>query len=120
MIEFFVQEDIVVKLIEFLEAPHATSDELLADKELVGCLDFPPKILTLKRNFCFSHQEMRIVIFFPVMFLILYLLYVDQSSKGKKRKRVSKGSGSATGSTPSKSSAKVLTLWYKEECFSSC
>lgn len=30
------QEDLVVKLMEFLEAPHATTSELLAEKEQVG------------------------------------------------------------------------------------
>lgn len=31
-----IQEDIVTKLFEFLEAPQATTSELLADKELVS------------------------------------------------------------------------------------
>lgn len=32
----WIQEDIVTKLFEFLEAPQATTTELLADKELVS------------------------------------------------------------------------------------
>uniref|UniRef100_A0A5B7A4L7 DEK-C domain-containing protein n=2 Tax=Davidia involucrata TaxID=16924 RepID=A0A5B7A4L7_DAVIN len=56
------KEDIVMKLIDFLVAPHAMTTELLAEKE--------------------------------------------QSSKGKKRKRVAKRSASMSGGTPSKRSAK--------------
>lgn len=56
------KEDIVIKLIEFLEAPHATTTELLFEKE--------------------------------------------QSSKGKKRKRIGKRSMSTPESTPSKRSNK--------------
>lgn len=40
-----IQEDIVAKLIEFLEAPHATTNDLLADKEQVGNVD----------NICFMY-----------------------------------------------------------------
>lgn len=32
-----MQEDIISKLIDFLVAPHATTTELLAEKEQVSC-----------------------------------------------------------------------------------
>lgn len=34
-----MQEDVVTELLEFFEAPQATSDELLADKEVVSCVE---------------------------------------------------------------------------------
>lgn len=35
----WIQEDIVTMLFEFLEAPQATTSELLADEELVSYVD---------------------------------------------------------------------------------
>lgn len=90
----FIQEDIVTKLFEFLEAPHATTSDLLADKDQVGYVD----------KICFMCPV------FNFMLSDFYMLmhYVYQSSKGTKRKRSSKKSTSPSGSAPSKSSSKVL------------
>lgn len=35
----WIQEDIITKLFEFLEAPQATTSELLADKELASYIE---------------------------------------------------------------------------------
>lgn len=49
-----IQEDIVAKLIEFLEAPHATTSDLLAEKEQVGNVD----------NICFMYPIVNLMLVF--------------------------------------------------------
>ena len=89
-----MQEDIVAKLIEFLLAPHATSDILLTEKETVCLLaNFSPL-----EKFVFLHS----------MLTTFHFLFEYQPTKGKKRKRATKGSPSTSVGTSSKRSAKVL------------
>lgn len=85
---FCEQEDIIVKLIDLMLTPHATTSELLAEKDQVRIT-----------------YTVAIILFTFTTYPLICRIF--QSSKGKKRKRPSKKSTPTSEATPSKSSSKV-------------